>query len=157
MILDLKQIFEGRKQLLEFDTEITESVLAEKEPYMTFASPVSIKGSVRSRAGVISLDMTVTAVLDQMCDRCMKALVREYSFTPSHTLVTALENEDEEGYEYDDYVACPDKTLDVSELALTDLKLGLPTKILCKEDCKGLCPKCGKDLNDGACEHSELT
>lgn len=157
MILDLKQIFEGRKQLLEFDTEIPQGILEEQEPYLTFASPVGIKGSVRSRAGVITLAMTVTVKLHQNCDRCMKALQREYSFTPSHTLVTALENEDEEGYEYDDYVACPDKTLDVSELALTDMKLGLPTKILCKEDCRGLCPVCGKDLNEGACEHSELT
>ncbi len=157
MILQLKQIFEGQKQLLEFDTEIPCDTLAELEPYETFASPVGIRGSVCSRAGVVTLEMTITAELDQICDRCTKAFVRKYSFTPSHTLVTALDNEDDEGFEYDDYVICPDKTLDVSELALTDMKLGLPTKILCKEDCKGLCPVCGKDLNDGACEHSELT
>lgn len=155
MILQLKQIFEGQKQLLDFDAEISLETLAELEPYDSFAAPVAAKGSVKVRAGVVTLDMTVTASLEQICDRCTKAFVREYRFEVSHTLVTALDNEDDEGYEYDDYVVCPDKTLDVSELALTDMKLGLPTKILCKEDCKGLCPVCGNDLNEGACEHSE--
>ena len=155
MILQLKQIFEGQKQLLDFETEIPCEELEQLEPYDTYAAPVRIKGSVKNRAGVITLDMNVAASLEQTCDRCMKAFVREYSYDPSHTLVTALDNEEDEGYEYDDYVTCPDKTLDVSELALTDLKLGMPTKILCKEDCKGLCPVCGKDLNEGACEHIE--
>ena len=31
----------------------------------------------------------------------------------------------------------------------------LPTKVLCREDCKGLCPSCGKDLNEGECDCSK--
>ena len=33
-----------------------------------------------------------------------------------------------------------------------DILLDLPTKFLCTDDCKGLCPTCGKDLNDGPCQ-----
>ena len=42
--------------------------------------------------------------------------------------------------------------MDLDELVRADLLLELPTKVLCREDCKGLCPKCGKDLNFGPCD-----
>ena len=45
----------------------------------------------------------------------------------------------------------PDGKLDLSQLALEDVFLSLPSKLLCKEDCKGICPQCGKNLNEGPC------
>ena len=41
--------------------------------------------------------------------------------------------------------------LDLDELIYSDIILLTPTKFLCKEDCKGLCPTCGKNLNEGDC------
>ena len=150
MLLQLKKVFDSPGQSLDIDVCVPVAELIELRPYDTFAAPLNIKGSVKNRAGLVVLDMTVKAVLEQTCDRCLKAFEREYVCDFSHTLVTSFSNsEDEEGYE--DYVVCPDNSLDISELALTDLMLEMPSKILCKEDCKGLCPKCGKDLNEGSC------
>lgn len=150
MLLQLKKVFDTPGQSLEVDASVPVSELTELRPYETFAAPLVIKGSVKNRAGLVVLDMTVKAVLEQTCDRCLKAFEREYAYDFSHTLVTSFSNsEDEEGYE--DYVVCPDNSLDISELALTDLMLEMPSKILCKEDCKGICPVCGKDLNEGSC------
>lgn len=56
-----------------------------------------------------------------------------------------------QGDDNDDYIEVPDYTLDVDNCVQTDIILNLPVKFLCKEDCKGICPKCGKDLNDGEC------
>ena len=52
----------------------------------------------------------------------------------------------------DDYVETPDYKLDLDELATADILLELPSKHLCKPDCKGLCPDCGADLNETACD-----
>ena len=41
--------------------------------------------------------------------------------------------------------------LGVEDFVREDIFLALPTKFLCREDCKGLCPQCGKNLNDGSC------
>jgi uncharacterized protein len=88
----------------------------------------------------------------------LEAFEREYAYDFSHTLTRVLAN-GEDGYdgygEYDDYVVCPDNTLDMNELAISDLLLSLPSKILCKEDCAGLCMKCGANLNYGACDCKE--
>ena len=150
MILQLRQLFELSGQMLDIDLSVPAERLNRSEPYLTFASPVLIKGSVKSRSGVVTLDYSVTAVLSQQCDRCLKAFDREYSYEFTHTLVRALANE-EDDEEFEDYIVCPENTLDIQELALSELKLSLPSKILCKEDCLGLCMKCGADLNEGDC------
>ena len=55
----------------------------------------------------------------------------------------------------DDYIVLPDLVLDLDALAEEDVVLNLPSKVLCKDDCKGLCPQCGKNLNDGPCDCKE--
>ena len=42
--------------------------------------------------------------------------------------------------------------LDIDEQLVELLELEFPTRILCREDCKGLCQRCGKDLNEGPCD-----
>ena len=66
------------------------------------------------------------------------------SFT--HVLVTELSNEDD-----DSYLVVEDGLLDIEELVVSDILLALPSKFLCKTDCKGLCPVCGTNLNDSEC------
>ena len=72
---------------------------------------------------------------------------RRYVYPFSHVLVLSLEKEEDSG----EYIQVDDYKLDLDELIRTDILLELPTKFLCKEDCKGLCPTCGKNLNEGAC------
>ena len=51
----------------------------------------------------------------------------------------------------DAYIQVDSGSLDLDELLRADILLELPTKYLCREDCKGLCAVCGKNLNDGPC------
>ena len=52
----------------------------------------------------------------------------------------------------DAYIVIPDGKLDLAQLTWEDLLLFLPSKLLCRDDCKGICPQCGKNLNEGTCE-----
>ena len=51
----------------------------------------------------------------------------------------------------DDYIETPDFTLELDEVVISDIILHYPQKFLCSEDCKGLCPVCGKNRNEGDC------
>ena len=42
--------------------------------------------------------------------------------------------------------------MDLDDLVVSDILLSLPTKIICKEDCEGLCPSCGINRNVDTCE-----
>ena len=48
-----------------------------------------------------------------------------------------------------------DERLDLDGLVLEDLLMDMPGQYLCKEDCKGLCPSCGKNWNEGPCKCGE--
>lgn len=113
-----------------------------------FASPVAVTGEIENRAGVVTLRFKTVFTMDHTCDRCLKEFSREYVYDFEHTLVRSVQSD------RDDYVVCENNTLDLDELAISDLLLQLPTKILCRDDCKGLCYVCGQDLNEGKCNCS---
>lgn len=73
------------------------------------------------------------------------------SFTCDRCLTQATENQIHEFEEEFDKSEAVDDLLDVTELLRDVLLANQPMKNLCKADCKGLCPKCGANLNDGDC------
>ena len=148
MKMDLKQLFDlvGEKQEIDCDFDFSNEKLYVTPPY---THPVRVTGKIENRAGVVRLVFSVKSVLSLQCDRCLKAFEKTIDYSFSHIVVRELSNTDDEEF---DYVVCADGMLDLEELARADLMLELPTKVLCREDCKGLCPKCGKDLNLGSCD-----
>ena len=84
------------------------------------------------------------------CDRCMKDVPVdvpvdfEREIDANVTEQERIDDLDEQPY-IDGY------TLDLDGLVRNELILNLPMKVLCKKNCKGICPKCGQDLNEGEC------
>ncbi len=146
MIYDLKSLFNrpGEQMLLEYS--IPAEALADVQGYC-FASPVQMTGMFRNRAGIVTLHYTAVFSLSHACDRCLKAFVRDYSYDFSHTIVQSLASDEDD----DAYIVAADARVNADEIAVTDLLLQLPTKILCREDCRGLCGICGCDLNESTC------
>ena len=57
----------------------------------------------------------------------------------------------ENGEDADELIPVPEEKLDLEGLVLEDVLLDMPGQFLCKEDCKGMCPQCGKNWNEGPC------
>ena len=147
MILQLREIFQIEGMPLPVSYEITPEELSEVRGY-TFAAPVAVSGEFYNRAGIVTLKYTVSCTLDVVCDRCLTELKRDYSYDFSHTVVPSLQSE---GDIYDTYLVAQHDSIDMNETAISDLLLMLPTKMLCREDCKGLCDICGCNLNERTC------
>lgn len=148
MVIGLKQLYNIVGESRDFDYTISNTVLDDYNTY-TFSSPVSVKGRLTNRAGVLMLDYSADFTLLADCDKCLLQFERDYSFEFGHILVKALSN-----YDNDDYIVTENDELALDELVVSDILLQLPTKMLCKEDCKGLCMHCGTDLNVGQCDCS---
>ncbi len=73
------------------------------------------------------------------------------SFTCDRCLAQAEADNVHEFAEEIEKSAAVDDVIDVTELLRDELLAGQPMKNLCKDDCKGLCPVCGANLNDGEC------
>ena len=108
--------------------------------------PVVVDGQVRNKAGVLHCELQADTTLHCVCDRCAKEF--EDPQTVTFSCVLAEEKQDEEN---EDIVVLENNEVDLAELARTAFILDMDTKTLCSEDCQGLCPGCGVNLNEEPC------
>ena len=145
MLLDVKPILHtpGKSLEFRFELDLSDVEFAGRYPV---SRPVSVTGQVRNTADVLELEMYAQSELDAMCDRCGKEFDQEKKI--AYECVLSDEIQDESNV---DIIPLEHDTVDVDELARTAFILEMDTKTLCSEDCKGLCPRCGADLNLGPC------
>lgn len=145
MVLDLKSIFtnEGESQKLETEFDFSDVDVFGVRPLQ---APVQVAGSIENRAGVVTLSVVCTAVYAAPCDRCGVPAEETLRVDICRTLVSQLENDENEMF-----LLLPDMQLDLRALCYTEVVLRLPTKHLCRPDCKGLCSQCGANLNEKDC------
>ena len=146
MRLDLRKIIHvpGASVPYDFQLDLTHLDFFGARP---ITRPIQVRGQVTNRGGALVLEGAATTVLDLTCDRCCKAYQAEKSVPLDSLLATELEDEDSE----DEIILLEGGAVDLDEVATTAFVLGMDTKNLCSEDCKGLCSRCGADLNLGPC------
>jgi uncharacterized protein len=145
MRLNLREIIHvpGASLPFDFTLDLTQEEFFGERP---ITQPVRVTGSVRNVADVLVLEGQVSSVLDYTCDRCMSRFSREKTVELQFLLAEAIEGEDD-----GEIVLLDDGEIDVGDLAYTAFILDMDTKHLCSEDCKGLCPGCGVNLNLEPC------
>lgn len=118
---------------------------------------ISVHCSVSKIGKTVSLKLVIETEIGLECCRCLKAFDLpvysefKYTFVPSET---ASREEDVELSDEDlGFGYYKDDTIEVDPLILEQLILQVPMKPLCEESCKGLCPRCGIDLNVASCDH----
>ena len=151
MLLNVKPILHtpGKRLDFQFELDLSDMEFSGRCP---ISRPVAVSGEVRNTAGILELSLNARSTLDAVCDRCGKAFVQEKDVLFACMLAEELQNE-----ENDEIVLLEDGMVDVGDLARTAFILDMDTKTLCSEDCKGLCPRCGADLNLGPCSCKKET
>lgn len=149
MLLELQQIFQNEGMCSSFVHQLDFSSV-DLNGIKPFTSEIEISGQVCNRAGVVSLRYDTAFDFSVPCDRCGKMLSDRFKYTFEHVLVSSLA-----GDEDNDLLLVDEFKLDLDELVYSDILLELPSKYLCSPDCKGLCGKCGKNLNEGDCGCAE--
>ena len=147
MLLGLSKIIDCPGQSIPFSVSVDLSDLCYGVSYPV-SEPVLAQGTVRNTAGVLMMEGQVRTTIHGICDRCAGSFDRKVEFPIDVVLVTELSNEENE----DEWVfPLEGDSADLDDIVRTVFVLNLDSKLLCKEDCKGLCPQCGKNLNDGPC------
>ena len=147
MLLGLSKIIDCPGASLPFNVSVDLSDLCYGISYPV-TEPVVASGTVRNTAGVLMMEGELTTTIHGLCDRCASPFDREIRFPIHAVLVTELADEENE----DEWVfPLEGDSADLDDIVRTVFVLNLDSKLLCKEDCRGLCPRCGKNLNDGPC------
>ena len=114
-----------------------------------FRQPVRLEGEVSDDAGAITLSATVYAHVTTRCARCGKPVEYDKETDVEFLLVKELEGEEEDLR--DDVYLVESDVVELDDILIPELILDMELAVVCDEDCKGLCPKCGKNLNQGEC------
>ena len=119
-------------------------------------SGTRVEGSATRKGEQIRLRGTISAEVELLCDRCLAperaplAVEFDTSFIPQE--VEAGKQENVELLTEDlGLSAYEGDAVDLDELVREQILLALPSRHLCREDCKGLCQKCGANLNENQC------
>ena len=146
MRVDMTPILTGRTDTIAFafDWEGADELF----PEFSFEKPVHIEGQVVERSGCLLLTLNAEVLYKTACARCLTELHRVLSLSLSK--YAAVKGTLQDG-EDDDYVVIADSVMELDEPVGELLFLELPSKDLCSEDCRGICPKCGKNRNEGDC------
>ena len=144
MLLNLREIIEVPGASVPFECELDTDNL----DFPSVAGYISLphaEGTVFNEAGILRLTGTVTAEMRCICDRCGE----EFESTKVTELEATIVEEDT-GVDPELFILDGD-SIDIDEIVSTLFILDMETKFLCREDCKGLCTRCGKNLNLGLC------
>lgn len=149
MLIDFRELLFGTRDLISQQVELEMNTINDgvssydiikKEPFELCLTKTG-KGKFRIRAkSFVKLRIP--------CDRCLEPVDTDIDFIidESVDMAEASENEESEEKDYIDGY-----NLDVDKLVFSEILLSMPRKILCKEDCKGLCLVCGANLNIAEC------
>ena len=147
MLLGLTKIIDSPGASVPFSTSVDLSDLCYGVSYPV-TEPVVAQGQVRNTAGVLVMTGSIKTTIHGTCDRCASDFDRDVEFPIDVVLVTEMANEENE----DEWVfPLEGDSADLDDIVRTVFVLNLDSKLLCKEDCKGLCHRCGKNLNLGPC------
>jgi len=144
--LIISEFSEGH-YLRERDAEPVDLLLDQDEP---FNQPIHISFDIEKIGRNIIIKTKLAAKVDLVCDRCAEPFSRTITDTLQLIFTTdqALAGREEE-----DIFLIDEATpfVDITEPLRETLLLALPLKRLCDDECKGLCPSCGVNLNIAKC------
>ncbi len=145
MLFELKSVFqnEGEEKQTEYKLDMAD---VDIDGVFPFKSPVDVVATAKNRAGLVTLYLELSFDYNRSCDRCGEEFTKRMNMSFIHKLAQTLIDDGN-----DDYIETPDFTLELDEVAVSDILLSLPSKNLCRDDCKGLCQICGQNLNNGEC------
>lgn len=145
MFLDLCEIIEIPGASVPFRCELQTDRL-DFPSVSGFVSVPVAEGIVKNNAGALELTGSINAKLECLCDRCGESFVLDKNIELAVPLAAELVDE-----ENPDIFLLDGNGLDLDDVLETCFILAMDTKFLCREDCKGLCEKCGANLNHGPC------
>lgn len=150
MELNILSLINGTQTKLEFEFSIESN---EDNPILppndvTFVSPLRISGIIAYQDGCMELKATCSIDFDTHCSRCSKEVSKTFDFDYERTVVVKgiLQNEDD-----DSYVIAKNGYINIDEDLVDSLLVEFPFTVKCKDDCLGVCSKCGIDLNEAQC------
>lgn len=151
MLFNLSELLSGNDQKVDFQAELEMNTFQSRlgDYAIVEKSPIAFTVTKLGKKKV-SISGDVSIVLNIPCVRCLEDVRTPIHFSIDREIdLRDSESDEIEEQEEQDYI--DGYNLDVDKLVYGEVLLQIPSKTLCSPDCKGLCPKCGTNLNIKEC------
>ena len=147
MVVDVAPLLKGEVKKIDIDYMLTPDRMEGVE-----FEDAHVTGVLTDNSGYMRLRLKAELAYHGECARCLAPVDGVFSLDFERTVVTEGMLTEERLSELDDeYVLVEKNELDVDMAIREELLLNFPSRLLCLDDCPGLCPKCGKPKRDGDC------
>ncbi len=155
MIIDLRTVSRSPRRFRFSMVPDQWEAREETEPVLGLGTPVTLEGTVSSKGDTYLLEANMAGRLRLRCDCCLEPYERDVETELRIDLIPPVPVPEETEIELSaedmavDFVHGDE--LDLAAIVREQIFLSLPIKSVCRENCKGLCPRCGANLNKRAC------
>ena len=148
LVLDVHELLEepGSRRAIAFDAPVPEL----RAGLVEVQSDVHLDLVLDELDGGVLVRSKLSGEVNGQCRRCLTPVGQPFALEGSELFRPATDV-------WEDGYALKDATIDLEPMARDLIALELPTNPLCRPDCRGLCSRCGADLNDGPCACPEET
>ena len=159
MIIELQSLAGGSKTV---DIEIPAGEIDLGADGASLSRDIRLHADVRSSSGISAVEGSIKTSVDIACTRCLERITVPLNFDFVSRFVAPESfgtlGEHELHGEDLDYDAIEGEQIDLTSVVREQLLLNLPQQVLCRQECRGLCQKCGANRNliDCKCENDEL-
>lgn len=147
----------GKLLRFHWDQNRFSHFLPPEDPFqLELLHPLNVKLEIRRETDHIRVTGTIKGSLRTACHRCLTTFAHPLDETVDIYLMEDKGDLSEEEIELEtedlDYEFFDGEVIEIDQLVAEQVFLSLPFKVLCSDDCRGLCPRCGANLNEESCE-----
>lgn len=153
MLLDLVSLGASPKP---FEFTLRPGAIDLETEGIDIVSVIAVRGEARKNAAGVEISGSINGKLNIDCTRCLKPVETPLDAAFDVSFISQENTPEDKEVQLQQADLSADviqgDQLDLSELAREQILLSLPEQTFCREDCRGLCPLCGKDLNESECD-----
>ncbi|SCY85048.1 YceD family protein [Alkaliphilus peptidifermentans] len=151
MNIDLGALKREKKSQLDLDFLLNLDTINYYGDEILLPNPFSVKGKLYIMNDKVFLTSDINTVMEVNCSRCLKPFTYQFSSKVNAELVNEELYEEEEDEDPGDIILYHNNIIDLAEIIKDNIFMNIPIQTLCDRDCKGICAKCGIDLNEEQC------
>ncbi|MDO5714245.1 MAG: DUF177 domain-containing protein, partial [Tissierellia bacterium] len=149
--MDISGFKVSDERVLEFTGSLKQNDSEYDTKNLDIQYPIHYKGRLIRLDEDMDLDIHISYDLHSPCSRCLKDVVTHVDYGTSFILVSSQELMVDEDEIEEEVLYLKDDTLPIEDIVMSLVITSVPFKVICNEDCQGLCSQCGQDLNEENC------
>ena len=148
MKVDLSPVIKGTGAEIKLDTTVGFSDAEFLGESYRFLAPLKVYGRIYNNGQSLTLEADVRGRMKTECARCLDELETDVEFSVNELLSQRKESQEDS----EDIILFDGYEIELDDIIADHFLMNVSGRYLCSDDCKGLCPQCGTNLNKGECD-----